>query len=136
MTGNYIQNSAFGKSESDVYDTANRVLLDIALLAYDTVLTLSHEVPYIWLKKTSIGAILYIAARYPSLVGFAITIFLAFSNVSLKVVSFHGSFILAHMNCIFEFSRFRCILLQIQAWYAAERVLLWVSLGLPYSLFL
>ena len=39
--------------------------IQTALLVYDTLLTLSLEVKYIWRKKLKLGSILYVFARYP-----------------------------------------------------------------------
>ena len=40
-------------------------MLGIALLAYDSVLTLSEDVSYVWKKKWKLGTALYVLARYP-----------------------------------------------------------------------
>ncbi|KAF8488294.1 hypothetical protein JB92DRAFT_1435125 [Gautieria morchelliformis] len=37
----------------------------LALVAYDTLLTLPSEITYIWHRKVRLGSVLYLLARYP-----------------------------------------------------------------------
>lgn len=59
--------------------------LDAALLVYDTLLTLSDEIKYIWHKKFRLGTVLYWITRYPALVLFSLEVLPICLKVSLKV---------------------------------------------------
>ena len=58
----------------------------IALLVYDTLLTFSLEVKYIWRKKIKIGSILYVFARYPT-VFVLLAPFLQFQTIKVSYYS-------------------------------------------------
>ena len=45
--------------------------LQIALQAFDILLTFPYEVKHIWQKKIKLGAILYLMAQYPPVVIFS-----------------------------------------------------------------
>ena len=66
------------------------MLLETALLAYDSLLTLFEEVSYMWKKKWKLGTALYVLARYAMLLYIVIqTIFLLIGFASLQVCFFH-----------------------------------------------
>ncbi|KAF8532149.1 hypothetical protein JB92DRAFT_1589207 [Gautieria morchelliformis] len=57
----------------------------LALLAYDTLLTLPSEITYIWHRRVRLGTVLYLLARYPALLDFIFTVYLDIANIPLKV---------------------------------------------------
>jgi Family of unknown function (DUF6533) len=59
-----------------------------ALLAYDTLLTLTHEVKYLWLKNFKLGTALYILARHFTLLGLFVDVLSQLWNTSLQVGCF------------------------------------------------
>ena len=62
------------------------LLLGTAILAYDTLLTLSEEVPHIWKKKWKLGTVLYFLARYGVILFNLLEIITGyFLNLSLQV---------------------------------------------------
>ena len=66
------------------------MLCETVLLAYDSLLTLLEaEVPYIWKRKWRLGTVLYLLARYPTLLYMLISIVSLLSSVSLQVCFFH-----------------------------------------------
>ncbi|KAF8486637.1 hypothetical protein JB92DRAFT_1515042 [Gautieria morchelliformis] len=67
------------------------LLPSVSLLAYDTLLTLPSEITYIWHRGVRLGSVLYLVARYPSLLGFIITACLVVANMPLKCVRPIGS---------------------------------------------
>ena len=70
---------------------AKPLLLETALIAYDSLLTFSEEVIYIWKKKWKLGTVLYLLARYAMLLYMIQSIIMAFFNfTSLQVCFFHG----------------------------------------------
>jgi hypothetical protein len=60
-----------------------------AVLAYDTLLTSSHEVELIWKHRPFFrpGTVLYQMLRYPTLLFFALNLYLDLSNTSIMVRS-------------------------------------------------
>ena len=54
-----------------------------ALLVYDTLLTFSLEVKYIWRKKLKLGSVLYILVRYP-IVFFILALFAQFPTIKVS----------------------------------------------------
>jgi Family of unknown function (DUF6533) len=48
-----------------VRNPANSLLLELALLVYDTCLTMRHEIRGVWNKKFKLGAAFYSLVRYP-----------------------------------------------------------------------
>jgi Family of unknown function (DUF6533) len=56
-----------------------------ALFTYDTLLTLSHEVDYIWFKKLKLGTALYILARCSTLLVLSLEVLEQFLSTSLQV---------------------------------------------------
>ena len=63
--------------------TDNRI--ETALFAYDTFLTLSQEIEFIWHKPLKLGTVLYLMARYSILLDFSLEMLLIFLNTSFKV---------------------------------------------------
>ena len=59
--------------------------LSIALLVFDTMLTLPSEIKCIWSKKLRLGSILYVMARYSTLALFLVDTYKTFFVVSLQV---------------------------------------------------
>ena len=57
----------------------------VALLAFDTLLTLSSEIKHIWGKQFRIGTILYLLARYPLLAIYLIDIYTSLFVTSIPV---------------------------------------------------
>ena len=66
-----------------MYNPANRLLLELVLLAYDSILTFHSEVEYVW--KLQLGAALYLLGRYPVLFLMVLNILLQFLNISVQV---------------------------------------------------
>ena len=64
---------------------ANKISPGTVLIAYDTILTLSNEITYIWQKKVKLGTVLYCLARYPILVVTLLNVIQPLFNVSLQV---------------------------------------------------
>ncbi|KAF8532683.1 hypothetical protein JB92DRAFT_2840006 [Gautieria morchelliformis] len=65
--------------------------LTLALLIYDTLLTLPCKIKHIWCKTVKIGTILYLFARYLSVVLFLVTIY---GNLSTSIeVYYHNALI-------------------------------------------
>ena len=89
---NYVFISAFGEGKTCVRDPANRLLLQTALLVYDSILTLSQEVHYIWKKKFKIGTALYMLARYAMLVYIFLQVLGSFVNIPSLQVRFSDHF--------------------------------------------
>ena len=63
-------------------------MLGTALLAYDSLLTLSEEVLYIWENKWKLGTLLYLLARYANILFLLIEIVLSFVNFTSPQVCF------------------------------------------------
>ncbi|KAF8526413.1 hypothetical protein JB92DRAFT_2873061, partial [Gautieria morchelliformis] len=57
----------------------------LALLAYDTLLTLPSEITYIWRRRVRLGTVLYLLARYPAFLNFIIGVYVDIANISLQV---------------------------------------------------
>ena len=68
-----------------MHHLANALLLEIVLLAYDTLLTLPEEVLYIWNMKFKFGSALYFLARYSELLYLLILLLSYLLNISLQV---------------------------------------------------
>jgi Family of unknown function (DUF6533) len=59
------------------------------LLAYDTLLTLSIELEYIWRKKFKLGTLLYLLARYAAILYFVVfTVVFFLDDPSFRVCFF------------------------------------------------
>ncbi|KAF8471536.1 hypothetical protein JB92DRAFT_3134975 [Gautieria morchelliformis] len=56
----------------------------LALLAYDTLLTLPSEITYIWHRRVRLGTVLYLLARYPALLAFIISVYLDIANIPFE----------------------------------------------------
>ncbi|KAF8527744.1 hypothetical protein JB92DRAFT_831448 [Gautieria morchelliformis] len=65
----------------------------LALLAYDTLLTLPSEITYIWHKRIRLGSVLYLLARYPAFLSFIIVVYMdtTITNIPLESVQYIGS---------------------------------------------
>ena len=88
MKYSYI--SGFGEHKVYVQVLANSLLLlEIVLLAYDSLLTLFEEVPYIWQKKWKLGTVLYLLARYAALQFITIEMIFSLNSISLRVCFVH-----------------------------------------------
>jgi Family of unknown function (DUF6533) len=67
---------------------ADRLSLGTVLLAYDTLLTLSIELEYIWVKKFKLGTLLYLLARYATIPYLVLSAVVPFLDVSSFRVCF------------------------------------------------
>ena len=86
MAFNYVVVAALGEPvASSMQGLVVISPFQTALLVYDTLLTFSLEVKYIWRKKLKLGSILYVFARYPA-VFYLLAIFPQFQT--LKVCSY------------------------------------------------
>ena len=65
--------------------------ISIALLMFDTLLTLPMEVEYIWSEKPRIGSVLYGLARYPTLAFLLIYIYIYIFIVPIQVCEYTAS---------------------------------------------
>lgn len=68
-----------------MHSTGNELTTETALLAYDTLLTLSDEIEYIWQKTYKLGKVLYLLARYPTLPLVLLAALAHFWKTSLQV---------------------------------------------------
>ena len=66
MASNYVNVAALGEPWEVLWGLVVVSLFQTALFLYDTLLTFSLEVKYIWRKKLKLGSILYVFARYPT----------------------------------------------------------------------
>lgn len=81
-----------GERNACMHNPANNLTLEAALFAYDTLLTLPHEVHYIWNQRFKLGTILYLLARYAALLSLAMTATTQLLlNASLQVCLFDDS---------------------------------------------
>ncbi|KAF8518315.1 hypothetical protein JB92DRAFT_2903184, partial [Gautieria morchelliformis] len=69
---------------SDVFAFNFTIVAALALLIYDTLLTLPSEIKYIWCKTVKIGTILYLFARYLLMALFVLAIYGSLSNLSVE----------------------------------------------------
>jgi hypothetical protein len=65
--------------------TVSISLMQAALLAYDTLLTLPSEITHIWGRRVRLGTVLYLLARYPALLDIILGVYLDASNIPLEV---------------------------------------------------
>ena len=95
MTINYIYIACLGECKGACAlckSQLTALLLGTALLAYDSLLTLSEEVQYIWKNKWKLGTVLYILARYATILFILTAIINFFSKfLSLPVLLFLSS---------------------------------------------
>ncbi|KAF8480622.1 hypothetical protein JB92DRAFT_1758532 [Gautieria morchelliformis] len=63
----------------------------LALLAYDTLLTLPSEITYIWRRRVRLGTVLYLLARYPAFLSFIMLVYIDIANIPLECVQPIGS---------------------------------------------
>ena len=63
----------------------------LALIVFDTLLSLPSEINHIWCKKPRVGSSLYIVAHYSTLAVFFIDIYENFFVTSLEVCENKGS---------------------------------------------
>ncbi|KAF8521057.1 hypothetical protein JB92DRAFT_3111438 [Gautieria morchelliformis] len=56
----------------------------LALLAYDTLLTLPSEITYIWHRRVRLGSVLYLLARYPAFLVFIMVLYTDMANIPLE----------------------------------------------------
>lgn len=84
--------AAFGETSTHVRELANSVSLSTVLLIYDTILTLSCEVEYIWKRKLRLGKILYLVARYSPVLLFVLDMPLQFMKLPVPVCYIFQSF--------------------------------------------
>jgi Family of unknown function (DUF6533) len=61
---NHVAIAAFGEYRAHGPNPANSLRFDTALLVYDSLLSLSQEIHYIWNSKLRLGTVLYVLARY------------------------------------------------------------------------
>jgi Family of unknown function (DUF6533) len=68
---------------------ADGLSLETVLFAYDTLLTLSIELEYIWGKKFKLGTLLYLLARYAAILDLMLVEVVLFLDVpSFRVCFF------------------------------------------------
>jgi Family of unknown function (DUF6533) len=87
----YTLIAGFGELRACVCNPPNSVLIETALLAYDSLLSMPLEIEYIWKTKFKLGTALYLPARYAILLYLSVQIILE----SLNFTSIHV--------CFFEF---------------------------------
>ena len=66
--------------------------ISIALLMFDTVLTLPMEVKNIWHEKHQLGSILYVLAQYPTLASSLIFLYVNLFVISIQVCEYTASY--------------------------------------------
>jgi Family of unknown function (DUF6533) len=93
---NYTLIAALGELRIRAYDPANSLAVEIALLVYDSLLTIAPEIGYIWKTKFKLGTALYLLARYPLLLYHSLQIILALSNISSLQVCFFRQLSFVH----------------------------------------
>ncbi|KAF8518306.1 hypothetical protein JB92DRAFT_2902968, partial [Gautieria morchelliformis] len=69
---------------SDVFAFNFTMVAALALLIYDTLLTLPSDIKHIWCKTVKIGTILYLFVRYLLMAFFVLAIYSSLSNMSLE----------------------------------------------------
>ncbi|KAF8584605.1 hypothetical protein K439DRAFT_1616590 [Ramaria rubella] len=62
-------------------DLMAQTYVTVAALRYDTLLTFSSEARFIWQKKFQLGTILYLLARYPTLLESLLDVYLDFASI-------------------------------------------------------
>jgi Family of unknown function (DUF6533) len=67
---------------------ADGILLGTVLLTYDTLLTLSIELEYIWGKKFKLGTLLYLLARYGIILYLVLLVVIHLIGTSFRVCLF------------------------------------------------
>ena len=89
LAQSYVDTAAIGKSRSNAICNLVVILLfQIALVVYDTLLTLHYEIKYIWMKKFRLGSVLYLLARYSVIINLMIpSVFNSLPNTALWVSS-------------------------------------------------
>jgi Family of unknown function (DUF6533) len=80
----HILIAALGECRAHAHNPANSLLFDTALLVYDSFLTLSQEIHYVWNRKFRLGTILYVLSRY-TMVLYLLIEFIGTSFPSLQV---------------------------------------------------
>jgi hypothetical protein len=60
-------------------------MIKLALLVYDTLLTLPHEIEFVWGHKLRFAAVLYFMTRYATILYFLVIIVANNADVSLQV---------------------------------------------------
>ena len=88
MAFNYVAVAATGKYICPRMICYPHVLL--ALIMFDTFLSLPSEIKYIWCQKLRLGSILYIVARYPTLAILLIVSYINLFVISLQVCENEG----------------------------------------------
>ena len=88
MAFNYVLVAATGKYTCPRMLCYPHVLL--ALIMFDTLLSLPSEIKYIWCQKPRLGSILYILARYSTLAVLLIEIYTNLFITSLQVCENKG----------------------------------------------
>jgi Family of unknown function (DUF6533) len=89
MTSNYAHIAAFSEFKAGVRNPANSLLLELVLLAYDTGLTMQHEIRDIWNKKLKLGAAFYLLVRYPMMLYFLLCMFM-FTSLKVCFICLHS----------------------------------------------
>ena len=84
----YVSFAAFGKHTSLQFMPHCSSHVTPALLFFDTFLALPLEIKYIWHRKTTLGSILYMLARYPALISILGIIYLDVTYPALQVREF------------------------------------------------
>lgn len=82
---NFAFTASIGELIDYGHEYSNGSVFHIALLTYDTILTLSDEIDCIWKKRFTLGSGLYLLARYPMLLFLFMEALLQFLNDSLQV---------------------------------------------------
>jgi Family of unknown function (DUF6533) len=77
---------------------ADGLSLGTVLLAYDTLLTLSIELEYIWMKKFKLGTLLYLLARYAIILHLVLWAVILFLDVPSLQVCFFPQLLLKQLT--------------------------------------
>ena len=88
MVLNYVVVAATGKYTCPLMLCYSYVLL--ALIMFDTLLSLPSEIKYIWCQKPSLGSTLYTLARYSTLAISLIELYAFVFVISLQVCENKG----------------------------------------------
>ncbi|KAF8474571.1 hypothetical protein JB92DRAFT_1895966 [Gautieria morchelliformis] len=89
----------------------------LALLTYDTLLTLPSEITYLWHRRVRLGTVLYLLARYPTFLFFIFTSYIGIANIPLESVQSIGSSHIFSRHC----GTFRCRRLLLARVYAMSQ---------------
>jgi Family of unknown function (DUF6533) len=83
LADRYVLVASFSKHISIIRSI--QLIINTVLVVYDTIITLSYEVEYIWRRKFKLGTALYLVSRYLTLLYFLLVILNNFINASPEV---------------------------------------------------